>query len=133
MFPVINNEYLRPTLSTGGNSARVGRSQTLSNHPLTFLVQTLQLLCFVKNHDSYKCSLTLTIVFYPNPSPGWSFQRRFHLKVSASSARADFGALSGRLYTHHRCTMSAQKGQPEICNGDRMNPTCFNSWAISNI
>jgi hypothetical protein len=35
-FHVIDNEYLRPTLSAGGNSARVGRSQTHPIHPLTF-------------------------------------------------------------------------------------------------
>ena len=82
-FHVSDSRYLRPTLSAGGNTARVGRSQIRPTHPLTILVQALQLLWLVYFHDSYKCSLTLTIVFYSNPSPGWSFQERFHLTVSS--------------------------------------------------
>ena len=81
-FHVFDNRYLRSTLSAGGSVARVRRSAIPPNHPLTFLVQASQLLWLVKNHGSCKCSLTLTIVSYPNPSPGWSFQERFHLTVS---------------------------------------------------
>ena len=106
-FHVSDNRYLRSTLSTGGNVARVGRSQIHPNHPLTFLVQALQLLWLVNIHDSYKCSLPLTIVSYPNPSPGWSFPERFHLTASTPLAQANFGALSGRLHTHQGCTLSA--------------------------
>ena len=54
-----------------------------SEPPTYLLVQASQLLWLVKIHDSYKCSLTLTIVFYPNPSPGWSFQERIYLTVSS--------------------------------------------------
>jgi len=78
-----------------------------SEPPTYLLVQASQLLWLVYIHDSYKCSLPLTIVSYPNPSPGWSFQERFHLTVSTPFAQANFGALSGRLHTHHGCTMSA--------------------------
>jgi len=106
-FRVSDNKYLRPTFSAGGSSARVERSATPPNHPLTFLVQALQLLWLVNIHDSYKCSLPLTIVSYPNPSPRWSFPECFHLAASAPSAQADFGALSGRLHTHQGCTLSA--------------------------
>jgi hypothetical protein len=106
-FHVFDNRYLRSTLSAGGSVARVRRSAIPPNHPLTFLVQASQLLWLVNIHDSYKCSLTLTIASYPNPSPGWSFQERFHLTVSTPSARADFGALSGRLHTRQGCTLSA--------------------------
>jgi hypothetical protein len=90
-FRVSDSKYLRPTLSAGGSVARVGRSQIHPNHPLTILVQASQLLWLVYFHDSYKCSLTLTIVSYPNPSPGWSFQERFHLTASAPFAQANFG------------------------------------------
>jgi hypothetical protein len=106
-FRVSDSEYLRSTLSVGGSAARVGRSQTHPNHPLTILVQASQLLWLVNVHGSYKCSLTLTIVSYPNPSPGRSFQQRFHLTASAPPAQADFGALSGRLHTRQGCTLSA--------------------------
>jgi hypothetical protein len=69
--------------------------------------QASQLLWLVNIHDSYKCSLPLTIVSYPNPSPGWSFPERFGLTASTPSAQTDFGALSGRLHTHQGCTLSA--------------------------
>ena len=78
-----------------------------SEPPTYLLVQACQLLWLVKNHDSYKCSLTLTLVSYPNPSPGWSFQERFGLAASAPFAQANFGALSGRLHTRQGCTLSA--------------------------
>jgi hypothetical protein len=106
-------DTLGPLYSAGGDIARVERSATHPNHPLTILVQALQLLWLVNIHDSYKCSLPLTIVSYltlvsyPNPSPGWSFQERFCLTASTPSARADFGALSGRLHTRQGCTLSA--------------------------
>ena len=45
------------------------------------LVQAYQLLWLVNFHDSCKCSHLLTIVSYPNSSPGWSFQERFYLTV----------------------------------------------------
>jgi hypothetical protein len=90
-FHVFDSEYLRSTLSAGGSTARVGRSLTHPNHPLTVLVQASQLLWLVNLHDSYKCSLTLTLVSYPNPSPGWSFQERFHLTASTPFAQANFG------------------------------------------
>jgi hypothetical protein len=106
-FREFDNRYLRSTLSAGGNAARVGRSSSPPNHPLTVLVQASQLLWLVNIHDSYKCSLTLTIVSYPNPSPGWSFQERFHLTASTPFAQANFGALSGRLHTRQGCTLSA--------------------------
>ena len=106
-FHVSDSEYLRSTFSTGGSSARVGRSATHPNHPPTILVQASQLLWLVNIHDSYKCSLPLTIASYPNPSPGRSFQERFGLTASTPSARADFGALSGRLHTRQGCTLSA--------------------------
>ena len=77
-----------------------------SDPPTYLLVQASQSLWLVKLHDSYENSLTLTIVSYPNPSPGWNFQERFHLTVSTPYRRY-FGALSGRLHTHHGCTMSA--------------------------
>jgi hypothetical protein len=35
-FHIIDSEYLRSALSAGGDSARVGRSQSHPNHPLTF-------------------------------------------------------------------------------------------------
>ena len=104
-YPTANT--LGPLCSAGGNTARVGRSAIHPNHPLTVLVQALQLLWLVHIHDSYKCLLTLTIVSYPNTSPGWSFQERFHLTVSTPLAQANFGALSGRLHTHQGCTLSA--------------------------
>ncbi len=75
--------------------------------PAYLLVQASQLLWLVYIHDSYKCSLTLTIVSYPNPSPGWSFQERFGLTASAPFASTNFGALSGRLHTRQGCTLSA--------------------------
>ena len=106
-FRVSDSKYLRSTLSTGGSSARVGRSPTHPNHPLTILVQALQLLWRVNIHDSYKCSLPLTRVSSPNPSPGWSFPERFGLTASTPSAQADFGALSGRLHTRQGYTLSA--------------------------
>jgi len=106
-FHVSDNRYLRPTFSAGGSTARVGRSANPPNHPLTILVQALQLLWLVYIHDSYKCSLTLTIASYPNPSPGWSFQERFRLTASTPFAQANFGALSGRLHTHQGCALSA--------------------------
>ncbi len=62
-------EYLRSTFSAGGSTARVGRSATHPNHPLTVLVQASQLLWLVNIHDNYKCSLTLTLASYPTP-PG---------------------------------------------------------------
>ncbi len=74
---------------------------------LPILVQALQLLWLVNIHDSYKCSLPLAVVSYPNPSPGWSFQERFRLTASTPSAQADFSALSGRLHTRQGCTLSA--------------------------
>jgi hypothetical protein len=85
-FRVFDIKYLRPTLSADGNVARVGRSAIRPNHPLTVLVQASQLLWLVYVHDSSKCSLTLAIVSYPNPSPGWSFQERFHLAASTPFA-----------------------------------------------
>ncbi len=106
-FHVSDSKYLRSTFSAGGGVARVGRSATHPNHPLTILVQASQLLWLVNIHDSYKCSLTLTIVSYPNPSPGWSFQERFHLTASTPFAQANFGALSGGLHTRQGCTLSA--------------------------
>jgi hypothetical protein len=106
-FHVFDHRYLRSTLSAGGSSARVGRSATHPSHPLTILVQALQLLWLVNIHDSYKCSLPLTIASYPNPLPGWSFQERFGLTASTPPAQADFGALSERLHTHQGCTLSA--------------------------
>ena len=75
--------------------------------PAYLLVQASQLLWLVYIHDSYKCSLTLTLVSYPNPSPGWSFQERFGLTASTPSALADFGALSGKLHTRQGCTLGA--------------------------
>jgi len=81
--------------------------QPIRTTHLPFLVQALQLLWLVNVHDSYKCSLTLTIVSYPNPSPGWSFQERFHLTASTPFAQANFGALSGRLHTRQGCTLDA--------------------------
>jgi hypothetical protein len=68
-FRVCDNRYLKSTLSAGGNVARVGRSAIFPIHPLTVLVQALQLLWLVNIHGSYKCSLTLTLASYPNPSP----------------------------------------------------------------
>ncbi len=106
-FHVSDGEYLRSTLSAGGNTARVGRSLTHPNHPLTVLVQACQLLWLVNIHGSYKCSLTLTIASYPNPSPEWSFQERFHLTASTPFAQANFGALSGRLHTRQGFTLGA--------------------------
>jgi hypothetical protein len=106
-FRVFDSRYLRSTFSAGGSFARVGHSATHPNHPLTVLVQACQLLWLVNIHDSYKCSLLLTIVSYPNPSPGWSFQERFHLTASTPSVQTDFGALSGGLHTRHGCTMCA--------------------------
>jgi hypothetical protein len=92
-FRVSDSKYLRSTFSAGGSVARVGRSAIPPNHPLTTLVQALQLLWLVKGHDSYKCSLTLTLVSYPNPSPRWSFPERFRLMASTPFAQANFGAL----------------------------------------
>ena len=106
-FHVSDSRYLRSTLSAGGNAARVGRSQNPPNHPPTILVQASQLLWLDYFHDSCKCSLTLTLVSYPNPSPGWSFPERFHLTASTPFAFANFGALSGRLHTRQGCTLSA--------------------------
>ena len=106
-FRVPDNEYLRSTLSAGGSSARVGRSAIPSEPPTYLLVQASQLLWLVNIHDSYKCSLPLTIVSYPNPSPGWSFQERFGLLTSTPFAQANFGALSERLHTRQGCTLSA--------------------------
>jgi hypothetical protein len=106
-FHVSDNKYLRSTLSAGGSVARVGRSASPPNHPPTILVQASQLLWLVYIHDSSKCSLTLTLVSYPNPSPGWSFQERFHLTASTPFAQANFGALSGRLHTRQGCTLGA--------------------------
>jgi len=106
-FRVSDSKYLRSTLSAGGSVARVGGSAILPNHPLTILVQASKLLWLVYVHDSYRCSLTLTIVSYPNPSPGWSSQECFHLTASAPFAQANFGAFSGRLHTRHGYTMSA--------------------------
>jgi len=106
-FHVFDIRYLRSTLSAGGSAARVGRSASPPNHPLTILVQASQLLWLVNIHDRYKCSLTLTIVSYPNPSSGWSFQERFHLTASTPFTKANFGALSGRLHTRQGCTLSA--------------------------
>jgi hypothetical protein len=106
-FHVSDSDYLRSTLSAGGDAARVGRSLTHPNHPLTILVQAYQLLWLVNVHGSYKCSLPLTLVAYPNPSPGWSFQERFRLTASTPFAQANFGALSGRLHTRQGCTLSA--------------------------
>jgi len=106
-FRVSDSEYLRSTLSVGGNAARVGRSPIHPDHPLTILVQASQLLWLVNVHGSYKCSLTLTVVSYPNPSPGRSFQECFGLTASTPPAQADFGALSGRLHTRQGCTLSA--------------------------
>ena len=103
----LTNEYLRSTFSAGGSTARVGGSASPPNHPLTILVQASQLLWLVNVHDSYKCSLALTIVSYPNSSPGWSFQERFRLTASTPFAQANFGALSGRLHTRQGCTLSA--------------------------
>ena len=106
-FHVSDHEYLRSTLSADGSFARVGRSLNPPNHPPTILVQASQPLWLVYFHDSYKCSLTLTIVSYPNPSPGWSFQERFHLTASTPFAKTNFGALSGRLHTRQGCTLGA--------------------------
>jgi hypothetical protein len=106
-FRVSDNKYLRSTLSAGGSVARVGGSAIHPSHLLTILVQASQLLWLVYVHDSSKCSLTLTIVSYPNPSPGWSFQERFSLTASTPFARANFGALSGRLHTRQGCTLGA--------------------------
>jgi len=78
----LTSNALGPLYSAGGSFARVGSSAIPPNHPLTILVQASQLLWLVNIHDSYKCSLTFTIAFYPDPSPGWSFQERFHLTVS---------------------------------------------------
>jgi len=78
-----------------------------SEPPTYLLVQALQLLWLVNIHDSYKCLLMLTIVSYPNPSPRWSFQERFHLTASTPFAQANFGALSGRLHTRQGFTLSA--------------------------
>jgi hypothetical protein len=103
----LTTDTLGPLCSADGSFARVGRSATHPNHPPTILVQALQLLWLVNIHDSYKCSLPLTIVSYPNPSPGWSFPERFHLAASTPSARADFGALSERLHTRQGCTLGA--------------------------
>ena len=58
-----------------------------SEPPAYLLVQASQLLWLVYIHDSYKCSLTLTLVSYPNPSPGWSFQGRFGLAASTPFAK----------------------------------------------
>ena len=78
-----------------------------SEPPAYLLVQASQLLGLVYFHDSCKCSLTLTLVSYPNPSPGWSFQERFHLTASTPFAQANFGALSGRFHTRQGCTLGA--------------------------
>ena len=59
--------------------------QPLRTTHLPFWFKPAQLLWLVNIHGSYKCSLTLTIVSYPNPSPGWSFQERFHLTASTPS------------------------------------------------
>jgi hypothetical protein len=123
-FHVSDNKYLRSTLSAGGSVARVGRSASPPNHPPTILVQASQLLWLVYIHDSSKCSLTLTLVSYPNPSPGWSFQEvsypnpspgwsfqeYFRLTTSTPFAKANFGVRrggSGRLHTRQGCTLSA--------------------------
>jgi hypothetical protein len=98
---------LGPLYSAGGSVARVGRSASPPNHPLTVLIQASQLLWLVNIHDSHKCSLTWTIVPYPNPSLGWSFQERFRLTASAPFAQANCGALPGRLHTRQGCTLSA--------------------------
>jgi hypothetical protein len=78
----------------------------ISDPPTYLLVQASQSLWLVKLHDSYENSLSLTIISYPNPLPGWNFQERFNLTVSTPYHRY-FGALSGRLHTHHGCSMSA--------------------------
>ena len=57
-----------------------------SEPPTYLLVQAFQPLWLVLVYDSYECSLALALASYPNPSPGWSFQERFHLTVSAPPA-----------------------------------------------
>ena len=104
-FRVFDNEYLWSTLYRWG-CCPCRTTLNTSEPPTYLLVQARQLLWLVKNHDSYEHSLMLTIVSYPNPSPGRSFPERFHLTVSTPYLRT-FGALSGRLHTHHGCTMSA--------------------------
>ena len=105
-FHAFDNRYLRPTLSAGGISARVGDHKKYPTYPLTVLVQAYQFLWLVKYHDSYKCSHMLAIASYPSASPGWNFQERFYLAVFSPYHRY-FGTLSGRLHTHHGCTMNA--------------------------
>ena len=106
-FHVSDNRHLRSTLLCRREYCPCRTFSNPSEPPAYLLVQASQLLWLVNIHDSYKCSLTLTIVSYPNPSPGWSFQERFHLTASTPSAQADFGALSGRLHTRQGCTLGA--------------------------
>jgi hypothetical protein len=106
-FRVPDSKYLRSTLLCRWECCPCRTFSNPSEPPTYLLVQASQLLWLVNIHDSYKCSLTLTLVSYPNPSPEWSFQERFHLTASAPSARTDFGALSGRLHTRQGCTLSA--------------------------
>ena len=75
-----------------------------SEPPTYLLVQACQLLWLVKYHGSYEHSLALTIVSYPNPSPGWSFQERIHLTVSTSCQKALRGIVRKASYPswmHH--------------------------------
>ncbi len=82
-FHASDSRCLRPTLSAGGISARVGDHKKYPTYPLTILVQAYQFLWLVKYHDSYKCSHMLAIASYPSASPGWNFQERFYLAVSS--------------------------------------------------
>ena len=75
-----------------------------SEPPTHLLVQACQLLWLVNINDSYEHSLTLTIVSYPNPSPGWSFPERIHLTVSTPHQKALRGIVRKASYPswmHH--------------------------------
>ena len=106
-FHVYDNEYLRSALLCRWEYCPRRTFTNPSEPPTYLLVQALQLLWLVHLHGSYKRLLTLTIVPYPNPSPRWSFQERFHLTASTPFTQVNFGALSGRLHTRQGCTLGA--------------------------
>ncbi len=104
-FRIIDIGDLRSILSAGGMCpCRIVCKYP--NLPLTFLVQACQPLWLVNFHDSCKCSLMLTIVSYPNPSPGWGFPERVRL-AAFTPYHWYFGALSGRLHTRQGCSLGA--------------------------
>ena len=80
-FRTFNNRCLRPVLSAGGSSARVGEYKKSPIYPLTILVQAYQFLWLVVVDDSYKRSPLLAIASYPSTSPGGNFQEGFFLTV----------------------------------------------------